>query len=201
MRARFHPLAIPTLTSSAAVYQFKEAFLHDPWLLKAPLHLEIGCGKGQFILQSAMDHPHLHYLGIEQAAPVLYRALEKLEPHPRPNVKFVWGDADVWLEEVPLKVERLYLQFSDPWPKARHEKRRLTHPSRLERYASIVTGSLLFKTDNEPFYQYSLTQLETSPFAIVSHGILSSMDSKVPTEFETKYRKLGKPIYFIEAKR
>jgi tRNA (guanine-N7-)-methyltransferase len=200
MRARFIASAIPTIQTSPHCLHSKAA-LAD-WLKKedSPLHVEIGSGKGQFLLQAATEHPEILYIGIELEPNVLYRALERLDV-PLPNLRFLWGDADVWLEEVPLKVERLYLQFSDPWPKARHEKRRLTHPSRLERYASIVTGSLLFKTDNEPFYKYSLTQLETSPFAIVSHGILSSMDSIVPTEFETKYRKLGKPIYYIEAKR
>jgi tRNA (guanine-N7-)-methyltransferase len=198
MRARYHPLAIPTITASPYVYPTKEAFLSGG---HPRLHVEIGCGKGQFLIAQAQAHPNIQFIGVELVAPVLYRALEKLEGQTLPNLKFIWGDADEWLEGFEGPVERLYLQFSDPWPKARHEKRRLTNAARLFHYASFVTGSVFFKTDNEAFYLYSLTQFQASPFHIESHGILSSKDSDTPTEFEMKYRKLGQDIYYIEAKR
>ena len=199
MRARFIASAIPTIQTSPHCLHSK-ATLAD-WLEKEdlPLHVEIGSGKGQFLFQAATEHPEILYIGIELEPNVLYRALERLDVS-LPNLRFLWGDADGWLEDFHRPIERLYLQFSDPWPKDRHAKRRLTHPSRIEVYARLVKGTLVFKTDNIGLYEYSLTTL-SAHFTLLSHGILHETESWLPSEFETKYRKLGKPIYFIEAKR
>ena len=201
MRSRYQPLAIPTIQASSFVFKTKDEFLD--WIKEQskPIHLEIGCGKGQFLIESATRNPDVRYIGIELEPNVLYRALEKIENQEIENLRFIWGDADEWLSEFRGPVEQLYLQFSDPWPKVRHEKRRLTTLSRLSHYASFVQGRVFFKTDDVEFYQYSLSQFEASVFQVVAHGILPLNETGIMTEFETKYRQLGNLIYTIEAKR
>jgi Predicted S-adenosylmethionine-dependent methyltransferase len=113
---------------------------------------------------------------------------------------FYVGDVDELFSALPQSIDTLYLLFSDPWPKVRHEKRRLTTLTRLLMYHNHRVEHLILKTDNMDFYHYSLAQLQASPFQIVNHCELVT-ESAIPTEFEDKYRKLGKPIYFIEAKR
>jgi tRNA (guanine-N7-)-methyltransferase len=193
MRSRYQPLAIPTLQKSAYVVQ-------DLPTLNDVDILEIGCGKGQFLLQHAKQYPQLSHVGVEQSSDVLYRAVQKLENEPLENVRFVWGNVDTFMDQLPA-CQTLYLQFSDPWPKARHEKRRLTTPKRLLNYYKCVQDTLYFKTDNRNFFEYSLEAFQSSPFHLESFGVLSHEPSDITTEFEDKYRRLHKPIYYIEAKK
>lgn len=192
MRSRYQPLAIPTINASSFVVK-------APYPFSGIDILEIGCGKGQFIVEHARRYPGLRHVAIEQSSDVLYRAVQKTKETSLDNLWFVWGNADDLLQTLP-RVNTLYLQFSDPWPKARHEKRRLTTISRLNGYYDIGTSTIVFKTDNEAFYQYSLSQFEASRFTIMYQGIISPSD-EITTEFEDKYRKLKKLIYKIEAKR
>ena len=193
MRHRYHPLAEQTVQTSK--YVIKEL----PTTSK-PLIVEVGCGKGQFLVNSAINEPDALFVGIEQSAQALYRAVLLAESSQVDNVFFMWGNVDELLPTLPQPIDTLYLLFSDPWPKVRHEKRRLTTSARLQMYYQHPVNRVLLKTDNVDFYHYSLEQLEASPFQVVSYGELLN-ESVIPTEFEEKYRKLGKPIYFIEAKR
>ena len=193
MRSRYQPLAIPTLKQSPYVFQ-------EAMNLKAMDIIEIGCGKGQFIVDHAKRYPSVIHLGIELSPDVLYRAVQKIEEEPLSNIYFLWANVDDVLDDLQ-PCQTLYLQFSDPWPKARHEKRRLTTLARLTKYYSLVKDKIIFKTDNKDFYHYSLDQFKQSSFTIVSQGEVVYDEISLTTEFEDKYRKLHKPIYFIEAKK
>jgi tRNA (guanine-N7-)-methyltransferase len=192
MRHRYHPQAEPTVRQS-------------PYIVKEippsqRLIVEVGCGKGQFLIQQATLHPEVLHVGIEQSAQALYRALQSLDITPLENIRFLWGNVDEVFPLLPSSIEHLYLLFSDPWPKVRHEKRRLTTKARLLMYAKQGVERLTLKTDNEDFFHYSLQSFEESPFKVFYHGIAPLVESEL-TEFETKYRHKNKPIYIIEASR
>lgn len=193
MRHRYHPDAEQTVQTSPYVVQ-----------TLAPsskrLVVEVGCGKGQFLVNSARIDSNATFIGIEQSAQALYRAVLLAQATTLANVFFLWGEVDEWFPTIPQPIDTLYLLFSDPWPKVRHEKRRLTTPSRLMMYYNQQVQQLIVKSDNHDFYQYSLQQLQDSPFQVIEHGPLM-YPSDIPTEFEEKYRKLGKAIYGIKAKR
>ena len=193
MRHRYHPLAEQTVQTSK--YVIKELPTTSKRLI-----VEVGCGKGQFLVNSAIQEPNSMFIGIEQSAQALYRAVLLAEDSQIDNGFFMWGDLDELLPTLPQPIETLYLLFSDPWPKVRHEKRRLTASTRLQMYYQHPVNRVLLKTDNVDFYHYSLAQFEASSFQVADYGQLLE-ESTIPTEFEEKYRKLGKPIYFIEAKR
>ena len=197
MRVRYQPLALSTIaTSSAVIHETND--VKSAFETKQPLVVEIGCGKGQFIRQLAINNPSTNYLGIEQQSSVLYHAINEQEV--LPNLRFIHADIDKLIPSLNLKIEQIYLLFSDPWPKKRHAKRRLTHLKRLNEYARL-TKQLYIRTDNLGFYEYSLEELSQSPFVIKEHGILKANESLIMSEFEVKYRKLKKPIYYIEAKQ
>ena len=124
-----------------------------------PIHLEIGMGKGRFVMDMARLHPEIHYIGIEMYSSVLVRALEKIDEDPLENVHFIRMNAEYICQAFgPGEVEKIYLNFSDPWPKERHTKRRLTSRQFLERYENIFSdnGSLGFKTENKYLFDFSL---------------------------------------------
>ena len=126
---------------------------------QAPLHVELGTGKGDFISQLAALHPEINYIGIEAQQDVLYSAAQKVRERELPNVKLLVFDINN-IEDIfaPGEVDRFYVNFCDPWPKARHAKRRLTHVNFLEKYRRLLKkgGELFFKTDNRPLFDFSL---------------------------------------------
>ena len=120
-----------------------------------PIHIEIGMGKGQFIMQLAKEHPDINYIGIERYSSVLLRALQKMEIEPLPNIRFLCMDASIITEVFDEEeVAKIYLNFSDPWPKERHAKRRLTHGNFLKLYRQVLKmgGQIHFKTDNDKLF-------------------------------------------------
>lgn len=166
-----------------------------------PIHVEIGTGKGRFTIEMAKRYPELNFIGIELQESVLLCLLEKQIEENLPNLQLVQFNA---LEINQLfekgEVEKIYLNFSDPWPKNRHEKRRLTFPDFLVQYQSILKGSgtLQLKTDNRGLFEYSLCSFSQS------HWILEEVlldlhveepEENIRTEFEEKYSKKGHPIY------
>lgn len=175
---------------------------------KQPLHIEVGMGKGRFLMDMAAKHPEINYVGIEMYDSVLIRALQKLEELEAegkglPNLFFMRMDARN-LPEVFEKgeVEKIYLNFSDPWPKARHAKRRLTSREFLARYEKILdpAGVVEFKTDNRPLFDFSLEEVgEVKNWELLAHTFdlhnnEEMMVGNVMTEYEEKFSSMGNPI-------
>lgn len=190
-----------------------EYVIHEPETYKGrwkelfgnnhPIRLEIGMGKGRFLMTLAKENPDINYLGIEKYSTVLLRALQKMEIEPLPNIRFIRMDAenicDVFSRE---EIDRIYLNFSDPWPKDRHAKRRLPSRQFLERYDSILKsdGVLEFKTDNRDLFTFAEEEVKESKWQIREitydlHNNASMMEGNVMTEYEEKFSSLGNPIY------
>ena len=193
-----------------------------------PLHIEIGMGKGQFLLQLAAKNPDINYIGIERYSSVLLRAVEKYQSleaenitesedmteatsiTPPTHVRFICMDAhDICEVFAPGEVSRIYLNFSDPWPKARHARRRLTSREYFALYDKILTadGSVEFKTDNRPLFDFSVEELADSDTftmtdcsydlhhdEVMNHG-------NIMTEYEEKFSSQGNPICKLIARR
>lgn len=174
-----------------------------------PLHIEIGMGKGRFIMDTAALHPDINYIGIERYSSVLLRALQKVEQNPLPNIKFICMDAaDVAEVFAKDEVDRIYLNFSDPWPKDRHAKRRLTSPDFMAVYDQILAadGTVEFKTDNKGLFDYSLEAIPEAGWTITSHTFDLHHDpvmcaGNVMTEYEEKFSSMGNPICKLIAMR
>ena len=157
-----------------------------------PLHIEIGMGKGQFIHTLASENPNINYIGIEMYSSVLYRALEKQTAEEKPNLYFLRFDA---------KYLAIYLNFSDPWPKDRHAKRRLTSEGFLNLYNTILSadGYIQFKTDNRDLFDFSVETAENSPIWNIkelTYDLHHSefLEGNIMTEYESKFVAEGKPI-------
>ncbi|MBO8177764.1 MAG: tRNA (guanosine(46)-N7)-methyltransferase TrmB [Bacillus sp. (in: Bacteria)] len=171
-----------------------------------PLHIEIGTGKGRFITEMAKANPHINYIGIELYESVIVSALDRLIEAELPNVKLLNVNAKD-LKEYFAKgdVERIYLNFSDPWPKKRHAKRRLTYKSFLEIYEDILVdeGEIHFKTDNQGLFEYSL--ISFSEYGLLLKFISldlhnSDFEGNIMTEYEEKFSSKGQRIYRCEVK-
>ena len=173
-----------------------------------PIHIEVGMRKGQFIIEMARRNPEVNYIGIEKYSSVLVRAVEKLEDFEQDNLRLIRMDAEN-IEEVFDKdeVDRIYLNFSDPWPKDRHAKRRLTSTRFLERYDNILTpeGRVMFKTDNKDLFDFSLEQVEEAGWILESHTYdlhhSEYNEGNVMTEYEEKFSAKGNPICRLVAYR
>ncbi len=166
-----------------------------------PIHLEIGMGKGKFLMEMARLHPDIHYIGIEKYSSVLVRALEKMEEEPLPNIHFLRMDAEYITEYfAPGEVEEIYLNFSDPWPKERHAKRRLTSRQFLARYDEILKpeGRVIFKTDNRGLFDFSLEEVQEAGWILDYHTFdlhhSEYLEGNVMTEYEEKFVQKGNPI-------
>lgn len=160
---------------------------------QTPIALEIGCGKGGFVIKHAKRHPEFFYFALEKIETILVRALKKYHHAPVPNIHYLRADAHQLTELFRASsLARIYLNFSDPWPKNRHEKRRLTHPSLLKVYHSLLIpkGEIHLKTDNRSFFHYSLVTLQAHGFEIQSFTLDLYQDPQdnIPTEFEEKFR-------------
>jgi tRNA (guanine-N7-)-methyltransferase len=179
---------------------------HEPFEKKQPLHIEIGTGKGRFITEMAKAHPDINYIGIEVYKSVIVDALDKLIEADLPNLKLLNIDANN-LEKYFAKsdVDRIYLNFSDPWPKTRHEKRRLTYKSFLKLYENILkdAGEIHFKTDNQGLFEYSL--MSFSQYGLLLKYLSldlhhSDFEGNIMTEYEQKFSEKGNRIYRCEVK-
>lgn len=167
-----------------------------------PIHIEIGMGKGKFIHTMAMGHSDINYVGIEKYSSVLLRAIQKMEREELSNLKFLRMDAEN-IDRVfgPEEVDRIYLNFSDPWPKDRHAKRRLPSREFLARYDRILKkdGHLEFKTDNRELFDFALEELEPAGWKaqVITYDLHKDavfMEGNVMTEYEEKFSALGNPI-------
>ena len=175
-----------------------------------PIHIEIGMGKGRFLMDLAALNPNINYIGIERYTSVLLRAVQKIEENPLPNVRFLCIDAATLPEIFASgEVNRIYLNFSDPWPKDRHARRRLTSSEFLDRYDQFLAkdGRLEFKTDNIDLFKFSLEEIENSP---IWHIDVHTFDlhedpmlnfGNIMTEYEEKFSSKGNPICKLIASR
>ena len=183
--------------------RFAELFGNDH-----PIEIEVGMGKGKFIMELAGRHPDVNFIGIERYPSVLLRALKKRGELELPNIYFLCVDAreltDIF---APGEVDRIYLNFSDPWPKDRHAKRRLTSPDFMRVYDAVLArdGRLEFKTDNQELFAYSLRSIPEAGWRIeaftrdLHHSELA--EGNVMTEYETKFSAMGNPICKLVASR
>ncbi len=176
---------------------------HEIFGNDSPIRIEIGMGKGRFIMDLAKMNPNINYVGIEKYSSVLIRGIQKLEAEPLSNLYFIRMEAEeitsVFAES---EVERIYLNFSDPWPKDRHAKRRLPSREFLRRYDEILIpdGVIEFKTDNHDLFQFALEELEPAGWKIVQmtedlHNNEQMMEGNVMTEYEERFSSKGNPIY------
>ena len=178
---------------------------HELFNNNNPIYIEIGMGKGQFLTELATRNPNINYIGIEKFSSVLLRASEKLELLELTNVRIINFDAANLMNIFDSgEVDRIYLNFSDPWPKNAHAKRRLTSNRFLPIYESILTkdGEIHFKTDNRLLFEFSLESLneyglKLSNISLDLHN--SDYPDNIVTEYEEKFSKFG-PIYRLEAK-
>ncbi len=173
-----------------------------------PIYIEVGMGKGRFITDLAIANPEINYIGIEKYSSVLIRAIEKRQEIDIKNLLFIRMDAenicDVFNDE---EISKIYLNFSDPWPKDRHAKRRLTSKEFFARYNNILKkdGVVEFKTDNRPLFDFSLEQIPEAGWKLVAHTFdlhNSEMNKgNVMTEYEEKFSSMGNPIHKLIAER
>ncbi len=206
-------MRLRNVTGSREVIAASGYVIHEPQRQKGkwqeifgndrPIRIEIGMGKGRFIMDLARMNPDINYIGIEKYSSVLIRGIQKMEADPLPNLYFIRMDA----EEITSvfgkgEVERIYLNFSDPWPKDRHAKRRLPSREFLHRYDEILIpdGSIEFKTDNHDLFRFALEELEPAGWHLDKmtedlHHDKEMMQGNVMTEYEERFSSKGNPIY------
>ncbi|MEY8299065.1 MAG: tRNA (guanosine(46)-N7)-methyltransferase TrmB [Emergencia timonensis] len=194
---------------------FSALTINDPQHLKGkwktvfnndhPIYLEIGCGKGQFITTYAAKYPQWNFIAIEGHQSVVLRALEKATEMESSNIKFLLE----YIKDIRDYFDRgelagIFLNFSDPWPKDRHAKRRLTYGKRLLQYCDVIRegGAIQFKTDNESLFDFTLDQIETAGLKIleISRDLHASefADANITTEYEDKFASTGKNINYVK---
>ncbi len=173
---------------------------------KMPLWLEIGCGKGAFVCELARQNPNVHLIALERIADVAMLAMEKCKSAELANVRFIIGDvAKLWDIFEDGAVDRIYLNFSDPWPKAGHAKRRLTHRNFLMQYKRILApdGAIFFKTDNRGLFDFSLEEFAECNFRLenLTYDLHNSewADANIMTEYEKNFSEKGFSINRVEA--
>ena len=205
MRLRNIPAAAPAVEASdlcikdAASHKghWNEIFGNDH-----PIRIEIGMGKGRFLMDMARLYPEINFIGIEKYSSVLLRAVQKLEEEELPNVRLIRMDAED-LENVFAQgeLDRIYLNFSDPWPKDRHAKRRLESRQFLARYNQILKkdGTIEFKTDNRALFDFALEEVEAAGWTLNEktfdlHADARLNEGNVMTEYEERFSAQGNPI-------
>ena len=170
-----------------------------------PIHVEIGCGKGSFIVGMAKMYPDVNFIAIEKVEDVIVMAMEKAIANEIENVRFMDLDAER-IEEFFEKgeIKRIYLNFSDPWKKGKQAKRRLTHKNFLDRYKKVLNSGdyIWFKTDNQKLFEFSLNSFCAEGFKLRNITLdlhNSGFEGNVITEYEQRFMDLGQPIYRLEA--
>ena len=205
MRLKNVPGARETIDASAFIIPEPEVWKgrwQEVFGRQAPLHIEIGMGKGQFLTALAAEHPDINYIGIEKFSSVLVRAVQKQNELELPNLRLIRMDADSITDVfAPGEVDRIYLNFSDPWPKERHAKRRLTSVEFLRRYENILAkdGHVEFKTDNQPLFEFSLEAAEEAGWKLLAvtrdlHHDTALNKGNIMTEYEERFSAQGNPI-------
>ena len=208
MRLRNVPKAKEILDNSNYIihnYLEMTGNFHSVFSNNNPIYLEIGTGKGDFIIENAKRYPNINFIGIEKYDSVLVRAIEKLGCLELDNLKFIRTDAKNIDNIFNKEISKLYLNFSDPWPKDRHEKRRLTSDTFLKRYDNIFVNDKIieFKTDNRKLFEYSVKSFTDYNYRINSLSLDLHQDTSdnIMTEYEEKFSKKGQVIYYIKVSK
>lgn len=178
---------------------------HEVFANDHPIYLEVGTGKGQFLAKMGGKYKEINFIGIEKYDSVIITAMQRVIDHQLENVKLIRADANGLLDFFAEgEISRLFINFTDPWPKKRHEKRRLTHEQFLKMYETILipNGEIHFKTDNQGLFEYSLHSF--SKYGMVLNNVSldlhkSDFKDNVMTEYEEKFAAKGMPIYRCEA--
>ena len=209
-------MRLRNVKNAKEIVESNEYVIKNPWKLKGkymlsdkafpknqPIHLEIGMGKGNFIIDMALKHPDINFIGIERYESVLVRALEKLNDKDIPNLRFMCIDAITLDDIFDSEIDCIYLNFSDPWPKKRHAKRRLTSDTFLPIYDSIFKKDkrIVQKTDNVGLFEYSIVSLSNYGYVIkdISLDLHNTSKENVMTEYEKKFSSQGIKINYLEA--
>ena len=206
MRLRHKPNAIPTMKESSYIIfdpenhkgSFKDLFKNDN-----DIELEIGAGKGDFIVNKAISEPDKNFLALEMNTNAFVSACRKIEENELSNVYGIVGKAEELSEMFnENEISKIYLNFSTPWPKKRHHKRRLSHENFLKLYQVICNkgAEIELKTDNEDFFDSSLTYMKEFGMDIVEVERDLKEEDSVVTEYERKFRDRDMPIFFLKAK-
>ena len=206
MRLKNVPGAREAIAASDLVIKDAESLKgkwREYWGNDKEIHIEVGMGKGKFMMGMAKAHPDVNYIGIEMYSSVLYRAVQKLELEPLDNLKYLLLDAkDIANVFDKGEVDRIYLNFSDPWPKDRHAKRRLPSRQFLARFDQILKdgGVIEFKTDNKDLFTFAEEEVEPAGWKILEitydlHKDEKMVEGNIMTEYEEKFSSMGNPIY------
>ena len=206
MRLRYKPNAIPEMKENDRIFfyprdmkgKWQEVFDNDN-----PIHLEIGAGKGDFIIEKAKSHPDINFIALEMNTNAFVIASRKIKEE---ELKNVIGLIDYGEELTEAfgedEIDHIYINFSTPWPKTKHHKRRLSHPRFLERYQKIIKneGIIEQKTDDLDFFKDSLKYYEDFGLEILESNYNLPEEKSIVTEYERKWREHKKPIYYAKAK-
>ncbi len=207
MRLRHKPWALPEMREDTKFFEnpiFNKGKWNEVFGNINPIELEIGCGKGDFIVETAKRNPDKNFIAIDLKNEVLVYALRKVNEAELTNVRIVSMKAEDIAEVFDTdEIEKIYINFANPWPKATHNKRRLTHPRFLTKYRGFTkNGSMIeFKTDDEGLYTDSLQYFPEAGYEIVfcTDDLPQGTPGNIETEYETKFRLFGMPIYSIKA--
>ncbi|HKM03097.1 MAG TPA: tRNA (guanosine(46)-N7)-methyltransferase TrmB [Lachnospiraceae bacterium] len=206
MRLRNIPGAEETIENSQYVINNPEYYKgtwNEVFKNSNPIFIEIGMGKGQFITTLARENPQINYLGIEKYPSVMLRAIQKIQDEDIPNLFFILTDAKLLPDVFGIEeIDKIYLNFSDPWPKERHAKRRLPSKEFLSRYDKFLKGkgTIEFKTDNKGLFNFAVEQMEEAHWKINKitydlHNDQEMVQGNVMTEYEAKFSAIGNPIH------
>lgn len=210
MRLRNKPWAQDYIEENSKYIVNKEEIFRGSWQDRfeknSPIWIEVGSGKGQFIVNMALKYPQYNFIGIEIQKSVIAVALKKVVKHNLPNLQLLYADgADLNNYFADGEVSKVFINFSDPWPKTKHAKRRLTYKNFLSTYKKILVpkGELEFKTDNQKLFEYSICSLNNyglhfEKIWLDLHADSNQIDN-VETEYEQKFSSLGQSIYKLQA--
>ena len=209
MRLRNNPEALDYLLSQEGLVYINPTDVkgkwHDIFGNDNPLYIEIGIGKGNFIIKNAIENPNVNYIGIEKYDSVLVKAIKKADDE-IPNLKFVRMDALEIDKVFHKEVDRIYLNFSDPWPKKRHANRRLTSKVFLEKYDNVFKSGkqICQKTDNKELFEFSIVSLNECGYSIKEISLdlhNSEFFDGITTEYEDRFSLRGNNIYYLKAEK
>lgn len=207
MRMRKKHWAIPMLTDNQYIYMKPKGGIgkwQEKFRKQQPIHLEIGAGRGDFLVEMARQNQNINYIAMDREANAFVEAGEKIKEAELPNIIGILGDADHLLDIFGEgEISKIYINFCNPWPKNRHKKRRLTHPIFLEVYKKILreNGEIEFKTDNDELFEDSIDYFEKEGFEIeVMDRDLSINEDEAISYYESKWREQGIKIKFLKAR-